>query len=160
PGIDVAYYQGTVDWKTVAQSGIRYAFARVSDGDTKIDPQFARNCPAINQPGLIRGAYQYFRAYENVDKQAQIMIDAQGRLGAGDLVPVTDVEALGCGILYEKTVAQNVQHWIDLAEAATGRKVIIYSGEYAWHEHVDSTAFGDHPLWIPQYGPKCPTLEV
>ena len=31
-GIDVSYYQGTIDWQAAKNDGVEYAFIRVSDG--------------------------------------------------------------------------------------------------------------------------------
>ena len=45
-GIDVSYYDGTIDWVQVYGAGKRFAIIRVSDGTGFIDPQFARNWTA------------------------------------------------------------------------------------------------------------------
>src|SRR5689334_4082308 len=61
-GVDVSWHNGNVDWKKVKASGRSFAFARVSDGLTNLDPEFNGHWPAMKKAGLIRGAYQYFRA--------------------------------------------------------------------------------------------------
>ena len=56
-GVDVSYYQGTVNWAQVKASGRAFAFARVSDGLSVIDAQFAgledvRRVKAAESEGL------------------------------------------------------------------------------------------------------------
>jgi GH25 family lysozyme M1 (1,4-beta-N-acetylmuramidase) len=92
PGIDVSYYQGSIDWNAVQASGIAFTFVRVSDGATFSDPKFAANYAGAQTAGLIRGAYQFFRADQDIDAQANMMIAAVGTLQPGDLPPVLDVE--------------------------------------------------------------------
>src|SRR5688500_6255804 len=59
-GIDVSYYQQTINWSQVKAAGIHYAVTRISDGLNFPDSQFATNWAGIKSVGLIRGAYQYF----------------------------------------------------------------------------------------------------
>ena len=58
-GIDVSYYQGTIDWTRVAAAGVKFAFIRLSDGTGSKDSKFATNWPKAKAAGSIRGAYQY-----------------------------------------------------------------------------------------------------
>ena len=42
-GIDVSYHQGTIDWKAVAQSGIKFAIIRAGYGKSNVDKKFIEN---------------------------------------------------------------------------------------------------------------------
>src|SRR5205823_6273117 len=110
-GIDVSYYNGSVNWTTVKNAGYGFAFIRVSDGDVFQDPKFSTYWAGAKQAGLIRGAYQYFRPNQSTSAQANLMIAAVGTIGAGDLAPVLDVEATGG--LGPSTVASHVRAWVD-----------------------------------------------
>ena len=92
-GVDVSYYQGTVDWAKAKAAGVKFAFLRVSDGTTFRDPKFVQNWANTKTAGVIRGAYQFFRPSQNVNAQADLMIAALGTYQPGDLPPVIDVEA-------------------------------------------------------------------
>ena len=94
PGLDVSYYQDTIDWPKVRHAGLRFAFIRVSDGTTVDDPMFDKNWAGAKRAGLLRGAYQHFRPDENVRAQADMMIAALMHDG-GELPPVIDVEVDG-----------------------------------------------------------------
>lgn len=152
-GIDVSYYQGQVDWSEVAASGRRFAIARINHG-TFMDPEFEANWTGIREAGLVRGAYQYFEPGDDVAYQAEVAIDHVGVLGPGDLPVTLDVETTG-GVGPE-AVASAVGEWLDLVEAGTGKRPMIYTGKYFWNDNVQSDAFTDSMLWIAAYGPPCP----
>src|SRR5438034_1060907 len=74
-GVDVSYYQGHVDWKTAHAHGIRFAFARVSDGTGFLDPQFGANWSGMKSAGVIRGVYQFFRPGQDPIAQANLLLN-------------------------------------------------------------------------------------
>lgn len=158
-GIDVSYYQDTIDWPTVAADGWKYAWARVSHSTSFMDPQFDANWEGIKAAGMLRGCYQFFEPAEDPLAQAQVVIDAIGQLGPGDLPAMIDVEAPDPGVS-PATYAQNIQAWLDAVEAGTGKKPLIYTGYYYWNDYVGSDAFGDYPLWVANYNPDCPLVPM
>jgi lysozyme len=152
-GIDVSYYQGTVDWAAVAASGRGFAITRINHG-TFLDPEFETNWAGIRDAGMIRGSYQFFEPGDDVAQQAAIAIEKVGVLGPGDLPVTLDVESTsGVG---PQAVADAVGEWLDLVEAGTGKRPFIYTGKYFWNDNVQSDAYADVPLWIAAYGPPCP----
>jgi lysozyme len=154
-GIDVSYWDGTIDWNKVKASGKVFAIARIGDG-TFVDPTFDKNWAAIQAAGLIRGAYQFFRPADDATKLADIVVAKVGKLGADDLPVTIDVEAAD-GVA-PATVAARIQTWIDRVTAGTGKAPIVYTGKYFWNDNVKSTAQRNNALWIAQYGPVCPDL--
>lgn len=158
-GIDVSYYQGVIDWNRAKAGGTEFAFIRVSDGARFRDPKFDANWANAKSAGVIRGAYQFFRPTQNIEAQANIMIQAVGRYQPGDLPPVIDVEADGG--LAPAAVAAKAKQWVELVKAGTGAAPIIYTGKYFWRDEVGgSRVFSDHALWIAQYTSKCPDLPL
>jgi lysozyme len=156
-GIDVSYYQDQPNWDAVAADGIAFAITRVNHGDF-LDPEFNTNWAAIRDVGMIRGAYQYFDPGGDPEEQAMTFIDQVGELGPGDLPGVIDVESTDG--LSPQAIADNVATWLELVEAGTGRKPIIYTGSYFWNDNVMSDAFVEHPLWIAHYTNTCPNLPT
>lgn len=66
-GIDVARYQGTIDWEEVADSGIDFAMIRVgyraqADGAIKEDPNGRYNLQEASKAGIAVGAYFFSTA--------------------------------------------------------------------------------------------------
>jgi lysozyme len=156
-GVDVSYYQGTVDWQKVKQSGRVFAIARVSDGLSVVDSQFATNWPAMKQAGLVRGVYQFFRPARDPIAQADLLlqkVQAAGGFQPGDLPPVLDVETVD-GVA-ASTLRQRMQQWLDHVEQALGRKPMVYTA--AFMSDTVGTGFSKYPLWVANYGTSCPTM--
>lgn len=158
-GIDVSYWQGTIDWQKVAGAGVDFAYIRLSYGDVFRDPKFDANWQGALAAGVARGAYQFFKPSQSTDEQAQMMIDALADMQAGDLPPVLDVEVTDGSS--KAAVAAKVKSWVGQVQAATGVTPIVYSGSYFWRDDVggakDESA---DPFWIAQYTTKCPSLPL
>ena len=156
-GVDVSTYDGVVDWPTVKGAGVDFAFARISDGTTHPDDRFAANWPAMKSAGVVRGAYQYFRASEDPVLQANLVATAltnAGGLVTGDLPVVADVETADGQT--PAVVETKLKNWLGAVEAATGRKPIVYTSVGTWP--VTSNAFAGYTLWVANYGVTCPAL--
>ena len=157
-GIDVSYYQGTIDWTKVRTAGAKFAFIRLSDGTGSKDSKFAANWANAKAAGVTRGAYQFFRPGESATAQADMMIAAIGTYQPGDLRPVIDVEVTdGLG---PATIAARVKTWMDRVKAGLGVDPIIYSGMYFWRDQVGNPAtYAANPFWIAQYtSAACPNI--
>jgi lysozyme len=152
-GADVSKWQGSFNWTT---AGVTWGYARISDGTTYIDSTFDTNWSKMKSAGILRGAYQFFRPGQNATTQANMMVDKVGKLGAGDLPAMIDVEATDGQSA--ATIASKVKTWLDIVEKGTGKRPVIYTGPYFWQDNVKSTAFGDYPLWIAHYGATCPSI--
>lgn len=157
-GIDVSYYQGTINWTSVKADNVRYAFIRVSDGTTFSDPKFGANWAGAKAQGILRGAYQFFRPNQDPIAQADMLIDAiGGAVEPGDLPPVIDVEADGG--LTPAQVESKVRQWVNHVKAAIGREPIIYTGFYFWRDQVGAPDLTQSPLWHAQYTTAtCPNI--
>ncbi|MEZ4449353.1 MAG: GH25 family lysozyme [Nannocystaceae bacterium] len=157
PGIDVSAWQGVIDWQAVADSGVRFAVIRISDGTQYLDKYFDANWAEAQAAGLIVSAYQFFRPGQDAIAQAQLFLDTMGPLGPGILVPVLDVE--DNDDLPPDAVAAQVAAWMYYVEAAIGARPMIYTGKYFWNDKAGGdTSFSEYPLWIAQWGPVCPDL--
>jgi lysozyme len=157
-GLDVSYFQGSIDWDTVAADGWKYAIARISHGTSFDDPEFGANWSGIKAAGMIRGAYQYMDASQDIVASANKVVAAVGVLEDGDLPCVIDVEDPDSTL--SKTEYQNrIRTWIDIVEEGTGKQPIIYTGRYYWDDNVGSDEFSDHPLWLAAYtnNQDCPS---
>ena len=59
------------------------------------DSQFTSNWSKMKAAGVLRGAYQFFEPGDDIAAQANLMIQAVGVLGDGDLPCMIDVEVTG-----------------------------------------------------------------
>jgi GH25 family lysozyme M1 (1,4-beta-N-acetylmuramidase) len=157
-GVDVSTYQGSVNWAAVRSSGRRFAIARVSDGTRSIDATFARNWAGIKGAGMIRGAYQYFRAGQDPVAQADLVVRAVGRLGDGDLPVVLDLE--DSDGQSSATVMRRALAWIDRVSQGTGKRPVLYTS-VGFLDAIRGTApLNDMTLWVANYGVSCPYLPA
>ncbi len=157
-GVDVSYYQGRVDWDRVAGAGIGFGFARVSDGTRFIDPRFGENWRGMRRVGILRGAYQFFRPGQDARAQARIMTDVLGKLRAGDLPAVLDIETADG--YSSASIRAGMRIWLREVEAATGKKPIIYTSWGFWNSLSGMSEFGDYPLWVANYTSLCPLVPT
>jgi GH25 family lysozyme M1 (1,4-beta-N-acetylmuramidase) len=153
-GVDVSYYQGAFNW---AGAGVQFGAARISDGTGFLDPDFDGNWARMKSAGVLRSAYQFFEPGENEVSQADLVISKVGRLGAGDLPVMLDIEVTGGQS--PATIRAKAQHWLDLVEAGTGKKPFVYSYGSFLETNLGS-GFGSYPLWIAAYGEACPSVPV
>ena len=151
-GVDVSYYQGNFNW---AGAHVQFGAARISDGTGFIDPDFAGNWSRMKAAGVIRSAYQFFEPGQSEVTQANLVISKVGKLGAGDLPVMLDIEVTGGQS--PSTIRARAQHWLDMVEAGTGKRPFVYSYGSFLEANLGS-GFGKYPLWIANYGPVCPSV--
>jgi GH25 family lysozyme M1 (1,4-beta-N-acetylmuramidase) len=157
-GVDVSTYQGTVDWASVHGSGRDFAFARVSDGTTTPDDTFATNWAAIKAAGMVRGAYQFFRASQDPTAQANLLLAAVGTFAAGDLPPVADVEVLDGES--GATLVANLATWVSVIKAKTGRTPMIYASPGFWDALPSTGQFSSELSWVANWDVSCPDTST
>jgi GH25 family lysozyme M1 (1,4-beta-N-acetylmuramidase) len=151
-GVDVSDYQGDFDW---AAAHVQFGYAQVSDGLYAEDSTFDGNWSRMKSAGVLRGAYQYFEPDQDEVAQANLVVSRIGRLGAGDLPAMIDVETTGG--LGGSEMGAKIAKWLEVVEAGTGKKPIIYTGSYFWEDSV-GTNLGSYPIWIAAYGTSCPSI--
>lgn len=76
-GIDVARYQGTIDWQQVADSGVEFAMVRIGyrsrkDGLIKPDPNARYNLQEAQRCGVKLGAYFFSTAITSEEIQEEV----------------------------------------------------------------------------------------
>ena len=105
--------------------------------------------------GLIVGAYQYFRARHPGDWQAELLLQALGRLEPGELPPALDVEELD-GQSASKA-REGVLSWVQKVSETIEEPPIIYTGPAFWKHTLKGESLSDLagcPLWIADYRPS------
>ncbi|WP_428261776.1 GH25 family lysozyme [Haliangium sp.] len=150
-GIDVSYWQGSINWSAVAGDGIDFAIARASVGTTYVDSTFSSNWSGMANAGLIRGAYHYFYGYLDGTAQANHFLAQVGSIGDGDLPLAVDIEYRSDQYSsLSGNDAQDIANLLSLLqtlEAATGRTPMIYTNVATWNELGNPSGFERYPMW-------------
>jgi lysozyme len=151
-GIDVSKWQSKVNWQSVKEASIAFAFARATYGNTEVDSEFKSNWQGMKDADIIRGPYHFFVAADDPTAQANLFVNTVGSLDSGDLPPVLDVEA-DSGT--SSTLVADVQTWLDAVEQMMGRRPIIYTAPSYWNQYL-TDGFSSYPLWVAEYGVSAP----
>ncbi|MGZ3438532.1 MAG: glycoside hydrolase family 25 protein [Polyangia bacterium] len=153
-GVDVSTYQGTIDWAKVKASGRAFAITRVGDG-LGGDNTFNANWAGIKAAGMVRGAYQFFRASDDPIQQADILLAKIGTPQNGDLAPTLDLEVTDGQSA--SVIVTKVKQWLEHVKAKTGRTPMVYTSPGFWPS-VGSPDLSAYVLWVAHWGTTCPTI--
>ena len=149
PGIDVSYWQSGIDWPKVRATGQRFVIVKASEGATYADPTFADDWSGAKVSGLLRAPYCFFHPNQDPKKQADFFFSVvQAQNDPGELPPALDLEVTD-GLTKDKIIPR-VKAWLDEAEAAFGRKPMIYGG-VSFLETNFSELGGGPPAWAKDY---------
>lgn len=163
PGIDVSHWQNAIDWTKVAGDGQRFVIAKATEGQDFDDPMYATYRSGATAAGLAFGAYHFARPDTTADDailEADHFVSV-AQPGAGDLLPVLDLEKTG-GLSATDLTAWALA-WLGEVDARIGVRPMVYSGPNFWTSHMDdTTAIADagYPLWIAHWGVSSPSVPA
>jgi len=156
-GVDVSHYQSHINWYEVASEGIDFGFVKATEGETISDSLFCQNWIEMENAGIIRGAYHFFRPGTSAITQAQHFIEKVD-LKYGDLPPVLDVEVLDD--VNKDVMVARLKIWLEMVEDAFGVRPIIYTNMKYYNQYLAEN-FADYTLWIARYNDKkMPSLSA
>lgn len=161
-GIDISNAQLlTINFAAAFASGIRFVYAKATEGTGYVDPKFAKHVANAKAAGMLTGAYHYLRvrhgSLQDASKQADGFCDAY--LAAGcDLLPMLDCEITGNK---DATVVEwlaAIRMWVDRVKVRLGCDPILYTYPSFWmelgHDAAIAQDLGELRLWIAHYTPK------
>ena len=157
-GVDVSDFQGAVGWAQVAGAGKQFAYAKALEGVSIRDERFVENHAGIRGAGMKAGAYHVFRPVADPTTQAQLFLERLQEVGfgAGDLIPVIDVEVTDGQSPAD--IVGGLQTMASIVEAGIGTAPVIYVSPSFWPAIGAPASFGANPLWIAHYGVSCPNV--
>jgi lysozyme len=150
-GIDVSYWQFSVDWPQIVEAGISFAFIRTSRGFS-VDSRAFSHFDASAETTILRGGYHYLTT-SNPAVQARLFWSLLNDLNP-ELPAVVDVEA---NDLNATIVRRFVATWYGL----TDQPLLIYTSAHKWHTLVGHGAYWaaeSCDLWVAHWDADEPTL--
>lgn len=155
PGIDVSNYQGSINWTSVRNAGIQWAYIKATEGTTYRDPRFNTNYVAAYNAGVIRGAYHFARPGSSSGAAQANYLASNGGAWSADsrtLPAAIDLEA-GCYGLSQAAMRNWIQDFLNTYRARTGRYAVIYTTTSWWTSCTGNWTgpWANHPLWIARW---------
>ncbi|OLR90876.1 lysozyme [Actinokineospora bangkokensis] len=166
-GIDVASYQGNVDWAGQWGAGKRFAYVKATEGTGYTNPYFAQQYNGSYNIGMIRGAYHFaLPGSSSGATQANYFVDHGGGWSRdGKTLPgVADLEynpyGATCYGLSQASMAAWIRDFANTYRSRTGRDAVFYTSTSWWSQCVGTAqSFGStNPLWVARYSSTVGTL--
>lgn len=158
-GIDVSNHQGDIDWETVKNSGVEFAFIRIGYGhnrEAKImeDEKFRQNLEGARNAGLKVGLYFYSYATEiwEAEEQANWIVKTLNGEKI-DLPIVFDYETWKSFPTYNINIVdlnKVAKRFLDILHG-NGYEGMNYSSKYYLNTIWD---LSEYPTWLAHYVSK------
>ena len=165
-GIDVSKFQGDIDWSKVADSGVKFAWIKATEGGDRADARFQANWTGAKQAGIPRGAY-HFVYWCRPPMEEMAFFEQNAPVEDDALPPVLDVEATPTSPTCHRRLTQegaiaDMQVMLNEMERHYGKRPIIYTTLDFYQAILSDGAFMDYPIWVRstkhhpavKYGPR------
>ncbi len=173
-GTDVSHYQGTINWTTVKNAGVAFAWAKATEGMSYTDAYFTLNEANAKAAGIPIGAYHFARPSSNPNITGANSADSEAaffwsvvsnyvKAGGSYMVPMLDWEDTGITAaagFTATTMSAWVNQWCNTISnnarlnGVAGMQPIVYTG--TWFSRPGTyagltTAVTNWPSWIAAY---------
>ena len=158
-GVDVSQHQGTIDWQSVADDGIEFAYVRVGyrgvdEGSVHLDSTYEQNLEGARSAGLDVGVY-FFSQATSADEAIEEAVFVLEQLDGADLdAPVVfDLETNNTS---DRTYGMTREEYTAVANTfcerveAAGYETIIY-GNQTDISRYNLSDLGGRLLWFASY---------
>ena len=150
-GVDVAKWQGDIEWPKLRASGVRFAFIKATEGGDHVDSRFLDNWRGARAAGIPTGAYHFYYHCRGGAEQARWFIRNVPR-ERGSLPPVLDMEWNGhsktCpGKKPKDYVIREMREYLRIVGRHYGQKPIIYA-TVDFYADILQGEFKDYDFWV------------
>ena len=149
-GMDIARYQGLIDFNTVYGSGVRFVYMKGTEGKDYVDPNFRENWRRARAAGMAHGVYHFMAWCSTAADQARWFIENVPNDPTA-LPPVLDLEwnhQSSCKRKWSKQdVLEKVRVMLAAMEKHTGKMPIIYT-DITFHRDVLAGEHFDNAFWL------------
>jgi lysozyme len=165
-GIDVSKFQGDIDWNAVANSGVKFAWIKATEGGDRADERFQANWTGAKAAGVPHGAY-HFVYWCRPPMEEMAFFEQNAPVENDALPPVLDVEATPTSKTCHRHLTQEgaiaeMKVMLDEMERHYGKRPVIYTTVDFYQAILADGAFMDYPIWVRstkyqpsvKYGPR------
>ena len=149
-GLDVARYQGRIDFDKVKAGGVHFVYMKSTEGKDYIDPSFYDNWRRARASGVAFGAYHFMTWCSLASEQAAWFV-ANVPNDYDALPPVLDLEwnnASSCKNKHDRTeILEKVRVMLAAMERHTGKVPVIYT-DMTFHRDILEGEQFDNPFWL------------
>ncbi|PEA17566.1 glycoside hydrolase family 25 [Bacillus cereus] len=148
-GVDVASYQGDIDWRELEKQNMKFAFIKATEGSAFVDEYFSKNWTDANKTGMRIGAYHFFSFDSKGETQAEQYIRTVPKYKQA-LPPVIDVEFYANkkdNPPKREDVAKELSVMVEMLEKHYSKKVILYATQEAYDLYIKD-AYPQCDIWI------------
>ena len=149
-GLDVARYQGSIDFHAARAGGTHFVFIKGTEGKDYIDPNFHANWERAREAGVARGVYHFMTWCSRAAEQADWFIKKIPN-DRDALPPVLDLEWNNHSKCKNKhnreDILEKVRVMLAAMEAHTGKVPIIYT-DMNFHRDVLAGEHFDNAFWL------------
>ena len=149
-GIDVSNWSGSIDWRDVADSGVKAVIIQASEGTFYRDPYLHEFYDGAKENGIKVGFYHFFNpgSSPTPSEQARYFVDTIRGLDS-DLKLVLDLEQTGGLDNYE--VTRQAIEFLEEVRNYSGLDVAVYTyTNFAQYNLYEGLGLSEYPLWIAQ----------
>lgn len=159
-GIDVSHWQGAINWTSVRNAGIQFAWIKATEGTSYKDDRFNTNYTSAYYAGVIRGAYHFARPdISGGGVQAGYFASNGGAWSRDNMTlpGVLDIEANPYGATCYGLSTTQMRAWItdfyNTYKSRTTRDVVIYTTAGWWNTCTGNWTgmYDKSPLWVAHW---------
>ncbi|MEX2138043.1 MAG: GH25 family lysozyme [Pirellulales bacterium] len=154
-GIDVSRWQNQVNWASVKDFGIEFAFMKATESTDHVDPRFQQNVAGSRNSGVLVGFYHFGHPIMSGDiagdarAEAAHFVNVAGpHIRAPGLPPVLDLENRGLDGQPPNRAAISTwaRAWLDEVERLKGVRPMIYANS-DWAKNYIEPDLKQYDLW-------------
>ena len=158
-GIDVSNWSGSIDWRDVADSGVKAVIIQASEGTFYRDPYLHEFYDGAREHGLKIGFYHFFNPGSSPTpaEQARYFVETISGLHA-DIKLILDLEQTGGLDNYRLTI--QALEFLREVERLSGLDAAVYTyTNFAQNNLYEGLGIEKYPLWIAQIDTNRPAAN-
>ena len=151
-GIDVSKWQGEINWKKVASSGIDFAMIRSSYGNEHTDEMLKKNVEGCEKYGIDYGFYHYTYAKSASEARTEAKYFLSKIKNYDPTYPIVlDIEEEFYKKMDRKKVTDIIVAFMTELENA-GYYATVYSYAVFFRDNVDMSRVKKYNIWVASWG--------